>query len=61
MTQKDYNKLVDALNVSLALNVADKLAQKNIAVAIGQAFNFSNNEISQFRLDRFVEACTKEW
>lgn len=61
MTKQEYNRLVDALNTSLALNVPEKLARQNIAVAIGQALHFTNNAVNGLKLDNFVQACTKKW
>jgi len=52
ISKKDRSKLIAALSTALALNIADRKARQNIAVAIAHGLDLPF-------VDRFVEACTE--
>lgn len=56
MTKKE-RKIADALSSAMILNVADKQARTNIAVAVGQVLFLSGG----IDLDRFVKFAIIDW
>lgn len=54
ISKKDRQRLIDALNTAMTLNVADEQARKNIAVAVAQGLELPF-------IDHFVQACVKKW